>query len=425
MDDPQRRTRADTWWLAALTGAVILTGMAYCLWWADFVRHQPFYWVTPGDMWFSVRTAHWIGWGSFSFVYSNQRSALVTLPGFELLLTPVVLLSSALHLSELAPGLIGPGKPTAWLLVGPLSLACSGVPLFALDALARRLGILARSRRVLSVAVAAALWSGIAIWGHPEDALALGLIVYALVAMVDDRCTAAGWLLGAALAMQLFVVVLVPLFIGVVGWKHGSRVLARGAVIPGFLLVAVLVPDFHAAYFVLVHQPSDPMPNHATPWLALAPKLGPQQVAGGPGRLLYGGVAVGAGILAYDWRRDLWRIVWLASAVLAARTVFEPVMVAYYVIPGLALSLVAARRHSLRWLGVCLAGAGLTVMTFTHHGPWEYWLALVGLTVAVLALAWPAQAVRHPEDGHVPAAVNEDVPMVENGDEVPVATTLR
>ena len=100
-------------------------------------------------------------------------------------------------------------------------------------------------------------------------------------------------------------------------------------------------------------------------------------------------------------------------------------MVAYYVIPGLTLALVAARRHSLRWLGACAAGAGLTVMTFTHHGPWEYWLALVGLTVAVLALAWPAQAVRHPEDAPVPTAVSEDVPMVEDGDEVPVATTLR
>src|SRR3984957_2991825 len=128
-------------------------------------------------MWFSVRTAHWIGWGSLSFVYSNHRSALVTLPGFELLLTPVVLLSSALHLSEQAPGLLGPGKPTEWLLVGPFSLMCSGLPLFAMDGLARRLGVRVRSRRLLSVALAAAVWPSIAIWGHPEDTLALGFAV--------------------------------------------------------------------------------------------------------------------------------------------------------------------------------------------------------------------------------------------------------
>ena len=426
MDDPQRRTRADTWWLAALTGAVILTGMAYCLWWADFVRHQPFYWVTPGDMWFSVRTAHWIGWGSFSFVYSNQRSALVTLPGFELLLTPVVLLSSALHLSEHAPGLIGPGKPTAWLLVGPLSLACSGVPLFALDALARRLGILARSRRVLSVAVAAALWSGIAIWGHPEDALALG--ADRLCPGGDGRRSVhCGGMAprrrpgDAALRRRAGA----PVHRGRGLETRVPAVLARGAVIPGLpargrarprfsrrLLrprTPTIGPDAQSRHTVVGSRPQARTPTGGG-------RSGPSSLRWGRRR---------GGDPGLCWRRDLWRIVWLASAVLAARTVFEPVMVAYYVIPGLALSLVAARRHSLRWLGVCLAGAGLTVMTFTHHGPWEYWLALVGLTVAVLALAWPAQAVRQPEDGHVPAAVNEDVPMVENGDEVPVATTLR
>ena len=424
MDDPQPRTKANAWWLAALTAVVVLTGMAYSLWWPAVVRHQSFYWATPGDMWFSVRTAHWIGWGSLSFVYSNQRSALVTLPGFELLLTPVVVLSSALHLSEQAPGIIGPGKPTEWLLVGPLSLACAGLPLFAIDALARRLGILGRPRRILSAAVAAALWPGIAIWGHPEDALALGLVVYALLGILDGRWTAAGWLLGAALAMQLLVVVLVPLFIGLVGWRQASAVLARGAVLPGFLLVAVLVPDFHAAYYVLAHQPSDPTPNHVTPWLALAPKLAHDQVSGGLGRLLNGVVAVGAGVPAYRWRRDVWRIVWLAALVLAARTLFEPVMVPYYVMPGLALSLVAGRRHTLRWLGVCVAGAGLTVMTFTHHGRWEYWLALTGLTAAMLTLAWPVQPVRGAKDRDLPASEGGDIPASENELAAPAVSML-
>ncbi len=274
MNAPQPRTRADAWWLVAVTAGVVVTGMAYSLWWPAVVRHQSSYWLTPGDMWYSVRTAHWIGWGSLSFVYSNYRSALVTLPGFELLLTPVVVLSSALHLSEQAPGLLGPGKPTDWLLIGPVSLLCSGLPLFTLDALARRLGILTGSRRVLSVAVAAAVWPALAIWGHPEDALALGFAVYALVMVLDERWTPAGWLLGAALAMQLLVVMLVPVFVGLVGWRHGRALLARAAVLPGFLLVAVLVPDFHDAFYVLSHQPADPAPNHITPWLALAPKLG-------------------------------------------------------------------------------------------------------------------------------------------------------
>ncbi len=411
MDDSGPRTRADAWWLVAVTAGVVLTGMAYSLSWPTVVRHHSDYWATPGDMWYTVRTAHWIGWGSLSFVYSNYRSALVTLPGFELLLTPVVMLSSALHLSEQAPGLIGPGKPTEWLLVGPSSLACSALPLFALDALARRLGTLGRSRRALSLAAAAAMWPAIAIWGHPEDVLALGFVVYALVMVLDERWTPAGWLLGAALAMQLLVVMLIPVFIGLLGWRHSRALLARAAILPGFLLVAVLVPDFHDAFFVLSHQPADPTPNHVTPWLALAPKTGHgSQVSGGPGRLLNLVVAIAAGFLASRWRRDVWRIVWLMAMVLAARTVFEAVMVPYYVMPGLVLALVAARRDTLRWVGVCVAGAGLTVMTFTHHGRWEYWLALTGLTALILALAWPVRGVRKPPTPHVlpPAESHEE-----------------
>jgi len=397
----------------ALTAGVVVTGMAYSLWWPAVVRHQSSYWATPGDMWYTVRTAHWIGWGSLSFVYSNYRSALVTLPGFELLLTPVVMLSSALHLSEQAPGLLGPGKPTEWLLVGPVSLLCSGLPLFALDALARRLRILTGSRRVLSVAVAAAVWPALAIWGHPEDALALGLAVYALVMALDGRWTPSGWLLGAALAMQLLVVMLVPVFVGLVGWRHGRALLARAAVLPGFLLVAVLVPDFHDAFYVLSHQPADPTPNHITPWLSLAPKLGHGQVSGGPGRLFNGAVAIGAGVLAHRWRRDVWRIVWLIALVLAARTVFEAVMVPYYVMPGVVLALVAARRQTLRWVGVCVAGAGLTVITFSHHGRWEYWLAMTGLTAIMLALAWPIQRVRVPDtSGVVRSEQQQQTPAV-------------
>jgi len=369
------------------------SGMAYSLWWPALVRHQSFYWLTPGDTWYSVRTAHWVAWGSLSYVYSNYRSELITLPGFNILLAPVVMLASALHLSEVAPGIPGPLKPTEWLLVGPFSLACSGITLFSLDALARHLGLDTAARRLLSVAEAAAVWPVIAMWGHPEDALAVGLAVYALVMTSNRRLTAAGWLLGGAIAMQLLAVMVIPIFIGVLGWRRSVPLLARAAILPGFLFVAVVVPDFHQSIWVLFHQPAAPSVNHPTPWLALSPKLGHGLVSGGTGRLLGIGAAAVAGVFAHRWRASTDRVVWLVAAALAARTLFEPVMVPYYVVPGLALALVvAARGGTLRWLGTCAAGAGLTVLAFTHHGRWEYWLALSGLTVAVLVLAWPARA---------------------------------
>jgi hypothetical protein len=388
------RTKGDVKWLLAITLVVIASGMAYSIWWPPAVRHRSFYWLTPGDTWYMVRTAHWISWGSLSYVYSNYRSELIALPGFHLLLAPVVMLSSALHLSEIAPGIPGPLRPTEWLLVGPFTLAMAGVLLFSLDALARRLRIVARWRRILTVAEAAAVWPTIAIWGHPEDALAIGLLVYALLMAFDRRWTAAGWLLGAALAMQLLVVMVIPVFIGMLGWRRSLSLLARAAIPPGFLFIAVAVPDFHNAAWALWHQPAVPIANHATPWLAWSPSLGHGLVSGGPGRLLGAAVAIVAGFIAFRRRENLWQVVWLAAAALAARTIFESVMVPYYVMPGLVLALVAGARagRSTRWLGSCIAGAGLTVVTFTHHGRWEYWLAMSALTVAVLALTWPSQA---------------------------------
>ncbi len=81
--------------------------------------------------------------------------------------------------------------------------------------------------------------------------------------------------------------------------------------------------------------------------------------------------------------------------------------------PGLALALVAARRHTLRWVGVCVAGAGLTVMTFSHHGRWEYWLAMTGLTAVMLVLAWPGRGDRVPNpSGVVRSEQQQEAPAV-------------
>jgi hypothetical protein len=174
---------------------------------------------------------------------------------------PVVTLTSALGLSESSPFAQLP-EPHAWYLVGPLSMATAGVALFALNSLARRLNVPPRSRRILTVACAVALWPAVCIWGHPEDVVALGLATYALTFLLDGRWTAAGWLFGIAVAMQLYVIVLVPLIIGFVGWRIATAVLARSAIVPGFFLVAVLVPNFHNSIRALLNQPSFPTADH-------------------------------------------------------------------------------------------------------------------------------------------------------------------
>ncbi len=387
------RTTADVAWSVAVSVTVVLLGMAYAFWWGAVVQHHPWYWVIPGDSWGTVRGAHWIEWGSFSYIYSS-RTALVTLPGFNLLLAPVVTLSSHLHLTETAPGLPGIPKPSAWFLIGPAFLACAALPVFAADALARRMDLSRATRRVLSIEVAAAVFPAIALWGHPEDVLALGFAMYATSAMVGGRLGVAGWLLGAALSMQLYVVALVPLFLFVVGRRQAPALLARAAVLPGFLLVAVLVPNPHATLHALLDQPNYPTVDHPTPWILLAPKLGPKVVAAGPGRIVGFLLAVGVGALGLRWRRDPRRIVWLAAVALGLRCLTESVMVPYYVMPVVTLAVVSimmvAPLRRMRLAGIAAAGAGLTVLTFYHHGMWLYWSEMAAVTAAMLALAWPA-----------------------------------
>ena len=250
--DPAHVTRIDesrrpTLWLVGATLVFMAIGMAFSFWWPAVVRHHSYYWFIPNDIWSAVRGAHFVQWGGLSYVYS-YHSALLTLPGYEILLAPVATLCSVFGLSESSLSIFLT-KPDSWLLIGPFCLATAAVTVFALDALARRFGISRPSRRFLTVGELVALWPTISYWGHPEDVVALGLVIYAFLALSDDRTALAGWLLGAALAMQLYVILLIPIFLGVLGLRKGAALLARAAVLPGFLLVAVLVPDFHGPRF--------------------------------------------------------------------------------------------------------------------------------------------------------------------------------
>jgi hypothetical protein len=273
------------------------------------------------------------------------------------------------------------------------------LPICAADALARAFGTATWVRRVLAVGVGAAVWPTVTMWGHGEDVLALGFAMYALVALSNRRLGAAGWLLGAALAMQLFVVALVPLFIAVVGRRKFAPLMARAAFLPGCLLVAVLIPNFHASIHALFDQPNYPTVDHATPWLLLAPKLGHGAVAAGPGRIIGLLLAVAVGALGVRYRANARRIVWLGALVLGLRCLFESVMDPYYVMSVVVLALVVASALPvLRLAAVAAAGAGLTVLTYYRPEMWIYWSEMTAVMVTMLALAWPGVGRRSVDD---------------------------
>jgi hypothetical protein len=327
-----------------------------------------------------------------SYVYS-YHSALLTLPGFEILLAPVAAVSSALGLTESSLSIFL-DKPQAWLLLGPFCLITAGVVIFAVDAWTRRFAISSGRRRLITVATVIATWPTIAYWGHPEDVLALGLVMYALLALANDRPTLAGWLLGAALAMQLYVILLVPVFVGVIGIRRGASLLARAAILPGFLLVAVLVPDFHGAFWALRNQPNFPTVSHPTPWVLIAHHIASNEVSAGPVRLLALAAAIGVGVLASRWRHDWRAIIWLAAIACGIRCLFEPVMIPYYVMPAVTFAIISGATRGRVRMGLALSSAvGLILMTYSHSNMWTYGFEMCSLLAVMVLLARPLARV--------------------------------
>jgi hypothetical protein len=359
--------------------------MAYSLWWAPVVRHHA-YWITPGDFWATARDARFVAWGYLGGVYS-AGTGLVALPGFPILFAPVTMVASALGLVEAYPNPLP--HPTAWLVFGPVVLLANGAALWALDRLARRLGLPPARRLAVDVLAAGTLWPVTALWGHPEDVLALAGVLLALRLGLERRLAGAGWATAAAVALQPFALLAVPALLAFVGRRGGGAFVVRAASLPAFLLAVVLAADFRDAWRALTVQPNFPTVDWPTPLLALASRVGPKTVAAGPMRVLAAGAACLLGVLAAQ-RRDAAMVVFAVGAALAARCILEPVMVPYYLAPGVVvLALGAAVRGARAFAGAAAAGALAVLESFWHGPPFPFWALLTALSFLLAALAFP------------------------------------
>jgi hypothetical protein len=404
------------WPIALAVGSLVL-GMAYMLGW-DAVVHNVDCWSTGGDLWDTFRGAHYVGWGFVGGIYA-PGNGIASFPGMPVLLAPVAILSSSLHLTEEFPPFLV-ARPTAALLLQPVESLLTSTVVFATEALADRVGVGQARRRSLCVIVAVVAFPVGVVWGHAEDALAMTFAMYALIAMLDRKWSKCGWLLGFGIVMQPLVALMLPLMIGASPVGHRIAMAIRSVTLSIVLVGVALLGDAADTYRAVVQQPAFPAGNHPTPWLALAPRLAPVTarmgrastlvdqrghlvvesvasqvrnsvvVTGGLGRSLYLVVAVLLGV--YVWRRpqSAVRLIWLAAAILAARCFFEAVMCPYYLAPPLFLALLMASRMSGRrfWAAVGLA-VGVSVFAYFFLNPWLWWVPVVMGLGAVLALGYP------------------------------------
>lgn len=430
----------------------VATGMAYSLWWSPVVQHHPT-WITPGDFWATVRAAHFVGWGDLGGVYS-ATGVVVTFPGLLVVLAPLVMLGGHLGLAESYPYYLP--HPSSWLLYGPVEIALSCFALFGLDALAERLGASSLRRAFVLVVAAVVLWQVPVIWGHPEDAIALGCAAYGLVAATDERFVAAAWWFGAGLAFQPLVGLMYPVVLGAAGWRRWASMIPRTILVPGFLVAVPLAANFSQAFRSLVTQPTYPTnPNaHDTPLLALATRLtGPARKAASalgstitypkkisaralehfpglaqlnpnaPGKLHAGashlpavvsggtprlGAVLVALVLMWwvaRYRHEPAMVAWAAAAALAARPVFEAVEFPYYLAPGMAALVVVGSTRRRTPMAVSLAVAlGAVLLGYYHLGEWPWWLVMLTATLLLAFFAFVPASSAGQGAGAAPSA---------------------
>jgi hypothetical protein len=381
------------------TVALLIIGMGGTTWWGPAIIGRTA-WSLPHDLWGTLIAASRLVHLNLGGLYT-QPTGLITLPGAVVILAPLVAVIDAAGLSLQVPG---PhyAQPAAWLIAGPYQIALSAVVLFAADAIAEQLGLTRWRRAALTAAQAMALWNVSVQWGHPEDAVAVGLLLYGILALSRSQPVRSAWLLGAAIAIQPLVLLALPFLIMVIEPRRLPGYLARAAAPAAVLLAAAAAANWSATFTAVTRQPNWLTVDHPTAWTYLAPHLPGGGVAAGPARVITIAVACGCALVAgRRWRAArqasrwspqlLTELLWWAALGLALRSVFEPVMVAYYLWPPLAVVLIPAASN---WLSLITTSVIAGLLTFgsqvSWRGPWSWWLPMIiGLALAMLAARLP------------------------------------
>ena len=83
--------------------------------------------------------------------------------------------------------------PSAYWVAGPLFLGTMALPICAARPVAPVHGCHRTTRRLTVLGVLAITLPPIALFGHPEDLVALGAMLYGLLAAMEGRHRAVGW----------------------------------------------------------------------------------------------------------------------------------------------------------------------------------------------------------------------------------------
>lgn len=220
-------------------------------------------WLISTDMWPTVESARWISTGAIGTVYQANpwRSAL---PGFPALLAPFVFVGDHLGLTQGAPFPVA--RPTLWLLLGPVCAVVGSLSVLGVGRLARAAGIGLARRRTLVFCYAAVVVVPTVIVGHPEDLVALGLTCWAFALALEGRRVSAALPLCAAILMQTWAGLALPLLVVMCPRSEWRPVLVRAAALPAAVAAMLLALDPRHAAADLLGQPMAGRGQHLPAW---------------------------------------------------------------------------------------------------------------------------------------------------------------
>jgi hypothetical protein len=374
-----------------VTMFLAVAGSAYSLFWSALAHHG---WHSYSDLWNSAGLALSLGHGHWTAVYAPS-SQLDAPPGFEYLLAPVMVVGHGLGLgTTLAEG---NGFKAFGLILVAVATVMGGSVLFALDAVARSWEYSEAKRLALSAVAGLGVVSAAAFWGHPEDCIALALVLWAALA-VERRGTAglvrAGWLLGIAVACQPLALLAVTPVVARFGWRGLRVVLWRLALPSAVVLLPELVTSTARTLHAVVEQPYFPPGESSTPFSHLARYLGHGMYSGGTLRLVATALAVVLGWVACRRRHDLPTVLFVMALAFTLRVVFESELLGFYFSPVVAICLLLTMRQS--WsrfeLAAVLSLVSLVLGNRRQHAITLWWPAIMLTTMAMVALAYAAVA---------------------------------
>jgi hypothetical protein len=373
----------------AVSLLAVIGAMAFAMLDSSVLHGSGQYEASFDDLWRNWADGAYMTFGGgYGHIYVLDRT-LETAPALQVGIAPIARWASGLSFPNPSVVLY----PQAFWVAGPLFLSALALPLCAGDRWLQVMGVSDLRRRLPVLAVMAITLPPIALFGHPEDMIALGAMLYGLMAAMEGRHRATGWWLGVALAFQFFAFLAVPIALVFLKRRQWAAAVVPMVLVPLSVLLIPLVSEPSATIRQLLHQRVYEDMGYTSPTWHLDP---------GEGALIRVLVAlvsipvalVLARILPPDRKAAAHLVIWVVALLFALR-VFEPELVPYFLAPTLALLPISASRAP-RWRFFAACGLAVWLNWWVHvavDARWSLWLLLIGQLVALGWLSFPHVAL--------------------------------